>query len=388
MDAVIISGLLSVNDFVIAGDTVFFCGRNTYYDMGFFGHFNIQDFFFGTHSYTVSDYTFNSVSGHLNTFNKMVTYIENGERRFAAIGQTPQGNYVTAEVEYHPSVPEYHYIIGELDIAYNESLLDITQTDNYVVTGGFKVPGVDPWPSFRIYEKTSLFAASGPQDNVKYFFETGSITTYYNGTQLLLSHLQADIFAVAAFWRPTSITADAGTYIGKYDITNQNVTHSGSIRTTQNSYLGGWKLCGMTSLGSATSFYLLENAELNKQNYLANLIFELDLSIWSPNFPPNINVRYRPDPLLQSIDSQGVITDFVSNGFYVATPYMLGYYNSMATATVNNCYNSTQYTPSNLSMNQTLVTSNTFTVQEGSVNVFQTYVGQPLNLVVELGCYE
>ena len=57
-------------------------------------------------------------------------------------------------------------------------------------------------------------------------------------------------------------------------------------------------------------------------------------------------------------------------------------------ATVNNCYNSTQYTPSNLSMNQTLVTSNTFTVQEGSVNVFQTYVGQPLNLVVELGCYE
>ena len=372
---------LYVNDFVIENDTVFFCGRNSSSSIGIIGHFKISDFFFNSGSYTTTDYSFYSVSEPVGTFDKMCTYTIYNERRLALIGQLPSGTYVVAEVQYDPLTTAWNYSIGELPTSYGESLLAITATDNYVITAGFYAQGNYVFPCMRIYDMQSLFMSNGPQDTKYYDYSFFLDDQRFEDGQIVLSHALGDNFTVATFWHGIGI----GTYMGLHTISNNTVSLSGNIFTTQMLIAGGWKLRGMTPANTAGDFYLLQNADYPGETQLVDLIFEVNISDFISL--GQLPMRLRPDPFLQSIDSRGNGVGFVSNGYYITQQNMLGFYNSF-TQTPLFCFS-----PLNVSYSNTQMTCLTsvapFSLAATQVmNSFQTYVGQFVDWQIELGCID
>lgn len=311
-----------VNDFVILGDFVFFCGSNIA-GQGFFGHFNIQDFFYGSHSYSVTTTAFVSPSSVVSSFDKMVADTLNGNWKLYAIGQVLPGQYVVADVLYHMSPAYVSYTIGELDINYNERLFDIILTDNYVVTTGFKSEST--WGisvCVRNYRKSSVFLPGGPQDRATIFNQASNPSIKFDAAQIVASHTQADSFATALYWRKNGSNNDTGTMLNLFHIApNSDVSCIGTIYTTQHFQNGKWRLRDMTPMENSSHFYLLQTAEYASVSSYVDMIFELEPSFFST--PPTVSsilMKLGYDPILLSIDAHKNYTGFVTNGFINTSP--------------------------------------------------------------------
>ena len=394
---IVIASNLYVNDFVIVGDTVFFCGRNANGDIGFFGHFLIQDFFLNTHGYTVTDFTFLTSQGQVRSFDKMVTYLESGVRIFAAIGHSTTGNYVVAELNFEPNVPTYQYNIGELTTSSNESILDIALTNSYVITAGFEnAYSTDRLLCVRVYERSSLFTNNGPQDVANYIYPASLPSTYFEGNQLVITNLLHDEFAVAAYWTFQNSSTTLGTYVGIYEIgSNYSLTSLGSIRIDQSpNYLnGGWTLRGMTPQGPTSMFYLLQNAEYSPLGpvLFVNEIIKLDYTLITTPPPPSgdyLDMLYREDPYLQSIDALGNINDFMTIGFYNAHPkdprYLAYYYSSTVNGTP--CHLPGTVWFDRVTMPQSRYNNAPFVVYNGAGQTFLPYTGVEMQFQIVSGC--
>lgn len=312
----------SVNDFVISNDSVFFCGifNST---QGFFGHFDIQDFFYNTFESFYTTGAFNCSSTYtIKSFDKMVTYIESGQRMLAAVGQDYYGSTVVIEVRYTFNAASIGYNVG-LITNVNEVIYDIALTDNYVITAGFaNISGVGDVPSVRVYERASMFQGSGSQDTITYFSKYGSQTVEFNNSQLVLSHLQGDDFALAAYWRNLNSTTDTGTFVSLHTIsTNHDALWVNSMVTTQYCQNGGWQLHGLTPMDNSSYFYLLQTAEIANLSTDESLLFMLTPSMFTlAPYGETMTVKQMVKPRLTSIDARAGSLGFVSCGINYTYP--------------------------------------------------------------------
>ena len=325
-----------VNDFVIEDDTVFFCGRNSLNNQGVFGHFHINYFYNATYSYSYITSALSSVNGVVSTFEKMVTYTESGCRILAAVGKTLQGNYVVAEVRYYSTLLMFNYRIGAFLQTNPESILDITLTDNHVVTAGFYVSGQDVMIGIRAYSRNSMFSVGGIQDTAVLFKPISN--DFYCGDQLVLSHKQADDFSISTYTWNITPTVYRGTNIGIYSVgSNGYISNNAAILAVQNFQNGSWHLCGMTPDDVVSHFYLLQNAEVSGYNYVTSMVLDLDASCFALSASGATKpIRVLNDYLFRSIDGHYLGAGFVSNGYRRSDTQYLGYYNS--TYNPSNCH--------------------------------------------------
>lgn len=374
---------LTVNDFVIDNDSVFFCGENTS-GVGFLGYFSVQDFFFGSGTYTVTVLPFQTFYGDITTFDRLEAYPMNGCRVYVAIGKTLLGNYALAEVRYYTSGLVWSYVTGALDASQQESLIDIALTKNYVVTAGFIQNSMGPLPCLRIYWKSSVFNASGPQDESYFTYFTGIVTSHFDGREIALSHMVSDTFALSVFWHDNYPSGGHGTIVGMYNIIpSVGINSVNNIQIPQYYLNGNWRLRGMTPMLSATqSFYLLQNVEEYGYSNLVDKVLEISFS--SFGLVP-ISYRMQNHHMLQSIDAQKNDVSFVTNGPIEYNPNQLFYYctnlSSMACCTHG-------LIPCGLLPMKSTTTLYPFSMKASNVQYSQNYVGLSLPIKLKVDCYQ
>lgn len=387
LEVVEINPNLYVKDFVISDDTVFFCGRNPVTDMGFVGHFEISSFFSLTSSYTYTGNPMFCPYGHVASFNKMTTFSLNGARKMGLIGEDPTGQQVVAEIRYSPSISTYDYTTGELPSTSNETFMDITVTDNYVVTAGFRTVNGMRGLNVRVYSKNTMFQTGGSQDSSAYFKSNNYVPFYFYDDQLLLSHHQLDSFSLAAYVWDTNTQPLAATYIGIYNIgANCYVSNALTALASQYKQSGNWILRGMTPVEQSSHFYLLQNAEMPNYNNLVNMVFEMN----NNTFVSAVGGLYKPirvdsDLTLQSIDAHPSYTGFVTNGNRVSDPPYLRYYDATVNGVKCTMQDSVLFHFSIVERKRAHESFNL--VFETDMN-FITYLGSYMQIPVDIECKE
>ena len=391
---VVINNAYSVNDFVIVTDVVYFCGEAN--SMGFIGHFYISDFFYtAMHNYTVSTSPFICSTGNVVSFDRMVAYGPVGGQSLAAIGHDAAGNSLVAELLYDPLAVACNYRIGELNPLYTESFLDITVTDNYVVTAGFLNSSLAAMLSFRIYDKSDIFATGGPQD-VQYMFAPNSTTvSTFDTSQLVMSHVQVDHFAVAAYWQGANSTHNEGTYLGVYRIDFSAGSYSISNSLTPlllSSYIiqphtnGNWRLRGFTEEDFLDYFYLLQNADVAGMGR-SSIVYELSypMFLMLPSAVSSTSMRVRNDAEMQAIDVDNSRYGFVSNGYSLLVPNRLDFENG--THGWNKCTSIDAIDRYALSMTDANPTR-PLSVTNWDIATFQTFPSNSATMQINVECVE
>ena len=145
---------VSVNNFVIDNDSLFFCGNMNNKQYGVAGCFDIDDFFFGSNNFTliyrIPYYSYDTT----RNLTSLVSYVsQNGPRHIVAIEETEE-------------IGESPYLI-DITLASDtmvkswradstmERLYDIAVTDNYVVTVGMNYDSIDPRLSLRAFNRNN-----------------------------------------------------------------------------------------------------------------------------------------------------------------------------------------------------------------------------------------
>lgn len=306
--------VFSVNDFMIDGEDVYFCGT-TNSSTGLWGHFRICQFFFGTREYEYSNFLFPASGGFVKTFKRIELLSSTPHPKMALIG-TGSATSLVVELVYNPVIQNLSYRMGEVDALYNESIEDIVVTDNYVVTLGYLMSGTEGHPCMRVFLRNNMFSANGPQNVLHEYLSNTPVVSDFDTGQIVSSHLDADYFAVGSFWRGPNSSYNEGTYIGIYEVEKMGNTfvprHDTSMITNQVNYSSSWRLRGMTGYDLSSYFYLLQNADIVDFGF-SSIVFELDLSMFL-NPTGSIVVRVRDDAIMQSIDTSGY--NYIANGFY------------------------------------------------------------------------
>lgn len=368
----------SINDFVIDNDSVFFCGSNVA-NQACVGHFDIQDFFNGTQSYFSTSFPFyyidNGMLQTISSFEQMITYEESGHRRLATTGYISSIGSVVTEI-YYDLTTSIKYKIGQLSIN-SERIRDISLTDNYVLTAGF-TNSSPSLPIIRVYERSSMFKTGGPQDTITYFRKYGPQTVLFDPEQLLLSHLQGDTFAMAAYWRNNNSNVDTGTFVSMQRVeSTHHITWLNSMVTTQFRQSGGWQLRGMTGMDNTAHFYLLQTAELPNYTNYTDLLFTLTPSMFNlAPYGSTMTMARTAEPTVLSIDALSNHAGFVSNGYRINYPLQLVYY--LTSSYTQNCLASATQPiyPIDMTLREQLKgfnvysgTGNNFSINTGTIHI-------------------
>lgn len=155
-----------VNDFVIANDTVFFCGRSSS-GKGVIGYFDIADYFYNTGDYHIQE-IFNMSDGYYAAnLKKMVTYLDHHNTRHVfAIGYTSHNDYPNDNfgcvVDLMDANDDFsYYNTSYVNKSDSNIFEDVTLSGKYIVTSGFDFSGE---LNSRLFVKNSPFAPSGVQE--------------------------------------------------------------------------------------------------------------------------------------------------------------------------------------------------------------------------------
>ena len=335
---------ITVNDFVIHNGCVYFCGERG--GQGIFGYFDVSDFFNINQTYFVTDLPMNTTTSTVSTLNKMVLYTSNGDLELVAVGKTAATLECVAELRQHGTI--WSYRVGELPTGvfpYTEEILSITQTDDYVVTGGFFHYATN-FPTFRVFDKADLFAASGLQNTAINSISGGQQSCDFDDSQMLMGPVQGNWFLLATYWKecynafynPTPSPEFKGINIGLYEINpsmlplGTAVTWQTGYRIEQDNVNYGWKLRGMTQLNHSNMFYLLQEAEISGIPQMVSMVCELPLS--SP--PALVSAYYGLESQFLSIDGYNNNQEYVMNGkHYIENANLI--FCETFTSQYNNC---------------------------------------------------
>lgn len=302
---------ITVNDFRVDNGYVYFCGKGDL-NRGIFGDFSIADFFYLNQQYRAVQVPLNSMTGNVLVLNKLVTYIEGDRRIIAAIGETDHGLYCMAEIMYVSGTNVVNYKVGELSAAYGQNLMDIIATDNYVVTAGF---GDYNMHVLRVHEKSDVLAPLGLQDSMVFFSGLN-----YDTTQLVMTHIDQDYFAMAAIWKPyysnPGIYYNEGISVMAFNIpyTGQSAYFFGAADYQQVGSTNQWKLKGLTKPRVAIEpFYLLMETDDFGTASPITKIMEFGYYLIISN-DALFEELYSSASLL-GIDGHNGNTQYISNGF-------------------------------------------------------------------------
>ena len=316
-----IDATLSVSDFAIDDDFVFFCGNSTS-GRPFFGFFHIPDLFFGSGAYAIDDSTINTQSGTLAKLSKMVFFKDIKFRQIAAIGTSSTGLPCVVHSFFTSPTASNNIDVEEVPIAYDESLLDIALTNDYIVTTGFSAQSsTHPYLSLRLYDKdhSDFFNHC----NTGYYFTTQSNEYRLEPTQLVSDKLAYNFLSIAAYYRYDKAsggdilyTPEYGTYIGMFSVissTPPSINHTTSIAIPSIRTHGGWQLHEITDVESSNlDFFLLHDIERDTTSGCISTIYEMSYSSLVAFTP--VNAKSAIDHTLNSIDNFNT-SQYTASGF-------------------------------------------------------------------------
>lgn len=306
---------ISVNDFIVDGDTVLFCGIGNW-DRAVVGSFIVPRFFSGTMPYSVTQPHLPCLSGHIKRFDKLISYHIGSERMVLLIGQTITNLYCLYEMRI-PSGSNIGYCrVGELSSAYNQKILCIEQTDNYVITAGFTGSGI-ALPVIRVHDKNDVFSTLGRQDTMSYY-APDSVVIHHDNSQMLITHIANEFFLLAAYSRDykSGITnlANNGTVYMAFNVNASKVAMPYLFRYSYHkNYSKQWKLWGLTKPNSLTdTYYLLQKSDILGMTNPISKVIELGYSqlLYTP-----LNYEYIQTYNYESIDGFNGNTQYVVNGY-------------------------------------------------------------------------
>lgn len=317
---------ISVKDFEIMNDFVYFCGERS--GTGLFGYFNVNDFFNVNQYYNITGFPMGTTTSTVATLNKLVVYTSNGNTELVAVGKTAGALECVAELQLYGTTGTYR--VGELPTAASltEDILSIVQTDDYVVTGGY-FHYYSLFPTFRVFDKTDLFATSGLQNTAVTSICGNYTSCDFDGSQMLMEPAQGNQFLFATYWKefysfhymPNPDPDFKGTYIGLYEVdpsvlpTGTAVEWVDGYRILHDYYNGGWKLRDMTQLNHSNRFYLLQEAELPGISQIVSMVLEVPVpgSLIAPG-TTMVPAFYRSDNQYMSIGGYNNNQEYVMNG--------------------------------------------------------------------------
>lgn len=325
----ILSGY-SVTDFKIVDDKVYFCANRS--GGAVFGMFEWYDFFFGTETYYVNSVQMYTMTSHVNTLEKMVAYKLGDTVELVAVGKTALGRECVAEMQY--SASSWSYRVGELGTNTYDHLLNITQTDDYVIVTGsrYYVPSI---MCLRVFDKSDLFANLGLQDSSVAFYHRAC---QFDTNQMVPTHITGNIFLVASHWKDNALTSNDTTYkgtaIGYFQVSSSSNPYVDYYWTTQfnQPYInGGWKLREMTSpTTSSGQYFLLQDAEIGSVSGLVSMVFDLSYTVI---YGSSVPVSYSLEDSYYSISRYGSSgSQYIMNGLKKSDSTWLKYNESVAGA--------------------------------------------------------
>lgn len=317
-----INSPLSVSDFVVDGDSVFFCGNVTNGQV-FFGFFHIPDFFFGSGAYAVDDDIINTQSGTVSSLSKMVSYSYNPCRQMAAVGTSSSGLPCVVHLQFNTPSSNVIYT-AEVPSAYDESMLDIALTDSNIVTVGFADQSSShPYMSLRLYDKSS--GQFFNYCNTAYYSYLQNNEYQFEPNQLVSDKLAYNYISVASYYRydkasggNVQYTPEYGTYIGLYYVIQYltpTLQHAASAIIPSERTHGGWVLHEVTKSQSGNlDFFLLHDIERNTSSGCLSTIYELSYN--AVNSPTPIFAKSTSNLSLGSIDNYNT-TQHIASGLYL-----------------------------------------------------------------------
>lgn len=318
-----INSPLSVSDFVVDGDSVFFCGNVTNGQV-FFGFFHIPDFFFGSGAYAVDDDIINTQSGTVSSLSKMVSYRYNSSRQMAAVGTSSSGLPCVVHLQFNTPIPFHTIYVSEVPSAYDESMLDIALTDSYIVTAGFADQSSShPYLSLRLYDINPLFFFN--YCNTAYYSYLQNNEYQFEPNQLVSDKMAYNYISVASYYRydkasggNVQYTPEYGTYIGLYYVIQYptpTLQHAASAIIPSERTHGGWVLHEITKSQSGNfDFFLLHDIERDTSSGCLSTIYELSYN--AVNSPTPIFAKSTSKHLLGSIDNYNT-TQHIASGLYL-----------------------------------------------------------------------
>ena len=322
----------SVNDFVIEGDWLYFCGcyQGT---SGFMGRFNIGDFFFNNQTYEIFPDSYISPTEDVVTLTKLVNYTDGTYLHLLAIGETSLGASCVEDLYYIISTSSWQYQVGVLPLALGEKLLGVAVGEDYVVTAGlFRT--TDRQLYVRVAQKNAPFFTS-TLDQYE-FFDNGGPLYLHVRDELAIASIGKigtnDAFAVATIWdyhdlnNPGAQVALSGKGIFvtpfSVNILLQANPYNSSV-TYQPYDTLGWSLQGMTR----TSNYLNDFVVLHRSQPFSGSPVQSIVSKYSWNTIVNassIPFWTTPDVSFHSIDWYNGGTQYVMNGILGSDPAHMG----------------------------------------------------------------
>lgn len=289
---------LIINGFVISNDTVFFCGK-TLSGLGIVGFFDVNDYFFGSTDYFVIGSVLYSQNGKVANLSKIVSYVKNGFRHIVTIGTTVQNHYCILDFRKGGLTGMWSYKTGEVPVTSPETMIELTSTDNFIVTSGMYNNDIyNPSLAFRVYKVDDVFSTAYPLQDVVNVFSDASLQHCFCLEQIVTQAVSCDKIVAAAFWKPYTDTSQVffdhnpqGTYIGKYKIKydlKDMLSHEYSVLCQHDYYFGKWKLFGFSDCFiPKKSYSLLQEYELSPSGGCQSVIYDLSDIILQSSSPIN-----------------------------------------------------------------------------------------------------
>jgi hypothetical protein len=196
-----------VNDFLIYGDIVYFCGKTTKGSLGIIGFFNIQDVFINNGNITVLPHLYAGEDVYTVYELTRITAFPraNNTIHIACIGTCEIKNNYPCLIDFDTDTNTPTYIGGYVEKR-EESFTDVRVVKNqylepYLVTAGFDT-SYGRYINIRVYDPNDVFALSGIQDKCHiYCIDTASarpwrddgvlLTDINNGNFLTVSYREA-----------------------------------------------------------------------------------------------------------------------------------------------------------------------------------------------------
>ncbi len=234
---------ITVTDFAVHNNLVYFCGYNNFTGYGVWGWFDVTYLIAGTLNYYIYD-NFECSGSYADSLFSLAVFEEQGQLHVATVGSTIDGtgNKWPCLIDITGTegvATGWNYRIGlsQCNLIKPNRNTRVCVTDNYVVTAG-EMDISYCSEGYRFHRRSDVFLAGGPQDSVYTFTSYGEWSNH-NGIDMAMTHTNGDSVASAVYWYGSgSYTNPAGILVNVYDI-NQVITswavspvYSGQVNTS------------------------------------------------------------------------------------------------------------------------------------------------------------
>lgn len=263
----------TINDFEIANDYVYFCGKDDW-DRHFFGWFKIQDFFFNNGQY----YVHRQGQSPIHPFDHLAVYENNNKVNIVAIGYYNNESFATAISGVAGDPLSWSHTFGRSS-RFREHMYDVVVTDKYFVIGGTLYDS-EGGVALRMIDKFLLFSGAPIYDKA-YIYAKQYPAPSASLSHIELASLPGDIVAATVVWKhqPLPSTIVDGSMVQLYDIndllTNINVFPISTTLSRHNETLSNKLIVDLKYDATSNLLYLLENISIN--NSTQNIV-----SQWNP----------------------------------------------------------------------------------------------------------